>query len=115
MKNIEKTVRKISKMYQGDNNEVMFTSQLNASHHLYWIMENEPMKYECRNKDRVNIGDMITQQINSLMTDYQVDTNLLISVINDFTRKVFSGEIIRLVSLLEDHIQNDVFRGENLF
>lgn len=69
MKYIEKTVRKISKMYQTDNNEVVITSQLGSSHHLYWIMENEPMKYDCRRFEKVNIAEMITQQINSLMTD----------------------------------------------
>jgi hypothetical protein len=76
-------------------------------------MENEPMKYDSR-KDRIQISEIVTQQLNSLTTDCQVDTNLLITVINDYTRKVFSGEITKLIILLKDHIANDVFRGENL-
>lgn len=57
---------------------------------------------------------MVTQQVNALTTDCQVDSHLLITVINDYSRKVFSGEITKLIVLLKDHIQNDVFRGENL-
>lgn len=113
MKNIEKTVRKIIKLFQDENNEAWVIKKANSSLHVLNIMENDNQLLSDDENDsnfiKINLNENINQQLKLLITDSNIDSNLLISVVSDFTRKVFSKEMIKLVTAISDYTDLDLF------
>lgn len=109
MKNIEKTIKKIVKLYQFETHDVSVKGGTNSSSHVHNIMDNlgngknkQDQEDEGEEVTKINLNDLINQQLKLILTDSNIDCNLLISVVTDFTRKVFSKEMIKFITVLSD-------------
>lgn len=74
---MDKICRKVVKIYQNDLNEITLSAQANSSYHLYYVMDAEPVKTSSY-KEKLNIADVIINQISALVADCHLNVNSLI-------------------------------------
>lgn len=65
-------------------------------------------------KEKINIADLVNSQITHLITDYQVDVHLLLSIVCDYVRKVYANEFLRFFNATEEAVMSELVTPNDL-